>query len=90
MIVGIYATLGIFLLWASRKPEAHLSLIWFTIWSSAVHGAIMAVQAVIEPAERGHLLGDVPALILVAIVLGLLAPRKVIANAARAQGTAVL
>ncbi len=90
MIVGIYATLGIFLLWASRKPEAHLSLIWFTIWSSAVHGAIMAVQAVIEPAERGHLLGDVPALILVAIVLGLLAPRKVIANAAPAQGTAVL
>ena len=90
MIVGIYATLGIFLLWASRKPEAHLSLIWFTVWSSAAHGAIMAVQAVIDPAERGHLQGDVPALILVAIVLGLLAPRIVIANAARTQGTAAL
>jgi hypothetical protein len=78
MIIGIYATLGVFLLWASRKPEAHLSLIWFTVWSSAVHGLIMAVQAVIDPAERGHLIGDVPALILVAIVLGFLASREVV------------
>ena len=39
MIVGIYATLGIFLLWASRKPEAHLSLIWFTVWSSVAHAS---------------------------------------------------
>jgi hypothetical protein len=78
MIIGVYATLGFFLLWASRKPEAHLSLIWFTVWSSAVHGLIMAVQAVIDPAERGHLLGDVPAMILVAIVLGVLASREVL------------
>jgi uncharacterized membrane protein len=78
MIIGVYATLGIFLLWASRKPEDHLSLIWFTIWSSAVHGLIMAVQAVIDPAERGHLLGDVPAMLLVAIVLASLASREVV------------
>jgi uncharacterized membrane protein len=78
MIIGIYATLGVFLLWASRKPETHLSLIWFTVWSSAVHGLIMAVQAVIDPAEHGHLVGDVPALILVAIVLGFLASREVV------------
>jgi hypothetical protein len=78
MIIGIYATLGIFLLWASRKPEDHLSLIWFTICSSAVHGLIMAVQAGIDPAERGHLVGDVPALILVAVVLGFLTPRGVV------------
>jgi hypothetical protein len=73
MIIGVYATLGIFLLWASQNPQAHRSLIWFTVWSSAVHGLIMGVQAVIDPAERGHLLGDVPAMILVAIVLGVLA-----------------
>ncbi len=78
MIIGIYATLGVFLLWAARKPEAHLSLIWFTVWSSVVHGLIMAVHAGIDPAERGHLLGDVPALILVAIVLGFLTPREVV------------
>jgi len=78
MIVGIYATLGVFLLWASRRPEAHGSLIWFTVWSSVVHGGIMAVQAVVDPAERGHLPGDVAALFLVAIVLGALAPRGVV------------
>jgi len=69
MIVGVYATLGVFLLIASRNPQAHRSLIWFTVWSSVVHGAIMAVQSM-PAAHCGHLLGDVPALFLVAIVLG--------------------
>jgi hypothetical protein len=69
MIVGFYATLGVFLLLAARDPQAHRSLIWFTVWSSIVHGAIMAVQSM--PAEhRWHLMGDVPALFLVAGVLG--------------------
>lgn len=80
MIIGIYATLGVFLLRASRKPEAHLSLIWFTVWSSLVHGGIMAVQASVEPMEHGHLPGDVAALFLVAVVLAILAPRGVGAN----------
>jgi hypothetical protein len=77
MIVGIYATLGLFLLWASRCPEAHLSLIWFTVWSSVVHGGIMAVQAIVDPHERGHLPGDVAALFVVAGVLAALTPRNV-------------
>ena len=77
MILGIYATLGVFLMIASRNPLANLSLIWFTVWSSVVHGAIMAVQAFEDPAHRGHLLGDVPALIVVAAVLALLTPRGV-------------
>jgi hypothetical protein len=72
MITGIYATLGVFLLMASRDPDAHKSIIWFTIWSSLVHGVIMASQAFGDPMERGHLLGDVPALFLIAIVLGVL------------------
>jgi hypothetical protein len=76
MMIGIYATLGVFLIRASREPEAHLSLIWFTVWSSAVHGGIMAAQAVADPTERGHLAGDVPALFIVAIVLALLTPRR--------------
>src|SRR5262249_53772223 len=60
MIVGVYATLGVFLLIASRNPQANRSLIWFAVWSSVVHAGIMAVQSL--PAEhRGHLLGDVPA-----------------------------
>jgi hypothetical protein len=72
MILGIYATLGVFLLLASRDPDAHKSIIWFTVWSSVVHGAIMALQAFGDAPERGHLLGDVPALFLIAIVLALL------------------
>ena len=72
MILGVYATLGVFLLIASRNPLAHLSLIWFTVWSSVVHAAIMAIQAVVDPTERANLIGDVPALFLVAIVLAVL------------------
>ena len=72
MIIGVYATLGVFLLMASRDPDAHKSLIWFTVWSSVVHGAIMAWQAFSDAGERGHLLADIPALFLVAIVLGVL------------------
>jgi uncharacterized protein DUF6632 len=75
MILGVYATLGVFLLIASRNPLEHRSLIWFTVWSSLVHAGIMAVQAMNTPAERGHLLGDIPALFLVAVVLALLMPR---------------
>ncbi|GGG98280.1 DUF6632 domain-containing protein [Silvibacterium dinghuense] len=72
MIIGVYATLGVFLLVASRNPQAHRSLIWFTVWSSVVHGAIMAEQAIRDPMETSHLMADVPALFLVAILLGVL------------------
>jgi hypothetical protein len=71
MIVGIYATLGVFLLLAARNPANNLSLIWFAVWSSVVHAAIMAVQSFTEH-QMGHLWGDVAALLLVAIVLSTL------------------
>ena len=76
MILGIYATLGVFLLLASRDPLANRSLIWFTVWSSVVHGGIMAVQSIAYPEHFGHLLGDVPALLLAAVVLAFLMPRQ--------------
>jgi hypothetical protein len=72
MIVGVYFTLGVFLIRAAGNPAAHRSLIQFTIWSSVVHAVIMAVQAWGSSMHGGHLLGDVPALLLVAAVLGLL------------------
>jgi Family of unknown function (DUF6632) len=74
MILGIYATLGVFLIIASRNPRAHRSLIWFAVWSSVVHGGIMAVQSVVYPHSMGHLWGDVLALFAVAAVLAPLTP----------------
>jgi hypothetical protein len=81
MIVGLYATLGVMLILAARNPAANVSLIRFTVASSVVHALVMAVQSLQDPMHRGHLLGDVPALLLVAVVLGLLLP-----SARRTQG----
>ncbi len=75
MIVGVYATLGAFLIAAARDPLAHSSLIWFAAISSAVHAAIMALQSFAEPMHRGHLLGDVPALLLVTLAFAVLLPK---------------
>jgi hypothetical protein len=74
MICGVYAVLGAFLIAAARNPSEHRSLISFTIWSSVVHAGIMAAQAIHDGQELGHLVGDVPALLLVAAVLWYLSP----------------
>ena len=80
MIVGVYAVLGIFLIMAANNPGENRSLISFTVWSSVVHALIMAAQALSDSAETGHLFGDIAALILVAIVLGYLSPRRAAAT----------
>jgi hypothetical protein len=76
MICGIYAVLGVYLIAAARNPSEHRSLISFAIWSSVVHAGIMAAQSIYDEHERGHLMGDVPALLLVAAVLWFLSPTK--------------
>jgi len=76
MICGIYAVLGAYLIAAARDPAANRSLISFTIWSSVVHALIMAAQALGDGHEHGHLMGDVPALLLVAAVLWFLSPKR--------------
>jgi hypothetical protein len=70
--IGIYATLDVFLLVASRNPNQHLGLISLFIWSSIDHGVVMAVQSVHNPIHVHHLYGDVPALIVIAAVLAFL------------------
>ena len=80
MIVGVYATLGVFLLMAARNPLENRSLIWFTVWSSIVHAAIMAIQSFEAPENHGHLVGDVPALLIVAIVLAAVTPHGSLAT----------
>jgi hypothetical protein len=81
MIMGVYATLGVFLILAAREPHRNRSLILFTAWSSLVHAGIMGIQAISDVAERGHLIGDVPALAVVGIALLILAPAHVDAPA---------
>ena len=76
MILGVYATLGVFLMIASRDPMAYKSLIWFTVWSSLVHGGIMAAQSIATPQHIGHLWGDALACIAVAGLLAVLTPRR--------------
>jgi hypothetical protein len=75
MIIVVYAVLGVFLLRAMRDPLRHRSLIWFTVWSSLAHGGLMAWQSLTDSSEHGHMLGDVPALLVGALVLGVLMPR---------------
>jgi hypothetical protein len=76
MICGVYAVLGAFLIAAAREPSEHRSLISFTVWSSVVHASIMAAQSIYDGHEIGHLIGDVPALLVVAAVLWFLSPAK--------------
>ena len=76
MICSIYVVLGVFLIAAARNPSEHRSLISFTVWSSLAHAGIMAAQSIFDSHETGHLIGDVPALLLVAAVLWVLSPAK--------------
>jgi uncharacterized protein DUF6632 len=69
MIVGLYATLGVFLINAARNPLANLSLIWFAVWSSVVHAGRAVLR---RRTPHGTPVGDVPALLLMAVVLSVL------------------
>lgn len=75
MIIGVYFVLGIYLIMASRNPSAHGSLIGLTAWSSLIHALVMGYYGFQDAGETGHLIGDVPALILVWAVFLYLNPR---------------
>ena len=75
MMMSLYATLGVFLLRASRNPSAHRSLIAFTAWSSFAHASVMAVQAYLGFIARHELLG-VATFVVIGVALIALAPTK--------------
>jgi len=81
MILGVYATLGVFLIRAAFDPLANRSLIWFTVWSNVVHALVMAAEVLTDPAEIGHLWGDVPVLLVVAAALAYLTPKATTVSA---------
>ena len=75
MMMSLYATLGVFLLLASRNPPAHRSLIAFTAWSSFAHAGVMCFQALLNMIARGELIGSA-VLVIIGITLIALAPAK--------------
>src|SRR6202140_694885 len=75
MMMSLYATLGVFLLLASRNPSAHRSLIAFTAWSSFAHATVMSVQAYLNFIARRELIGSA-VFILIGVALIVLAPAK--------------
>jgi hypothetical protein len=74
MMMSLYATLGIFLLLASRNPSER-SLFAFTAWSSFAHAALMAVQAFLNLIPRRELAG-VAFFVVIGVALIVLAPAK--------------
>jgi hypothetical protein len=75
MILGIYISLGVFLLIAARRPQEHRSLILFAGWSTLAHDGVMIVQGVQYHDLRGDLLGYV-IIAVVGIALIALTPVK--------------
>jgi hypothetical protein len=74
MMMGLYVTLGIFLLIAVRNPPAHRSLIAFAAWSSFAHAAVMSVLGFEMPNQRAGFLGGSAVLVIIGVTLIVLAP----------------
>ncbi len=75
MMMSLYATLGVFLLIASRNPSAHRSLIAFTAWSSFAHAGLMSLQALLNMIARREMIGSA-VFALIGMALVALAPAK--------------
>jgi hypothetical protein len=79
MMMSLYATLGVFLLLASRNPSAHRSVIAFAAWSSFAHAGIMSFQAVFGMIPRRELIGSA-VFAVIGMALIALAPGKQMAE----------
>jgi len=86
MMMGLYFTLGIFLLIAVRNPTAHRSLIAFTAWSSFAHAAVMSALGFEMPSERTGFIVGSAVLVVIGVVLIALAPARQSAGQAAAPG----
>ena len=85
MMMSLYFTLGIFLLFAARNPPAHSSLIAFTAWSSFAHAIIMSILGMEIPVQRTGFLIASAILVLIGIALIVLSPAKQAKQVARTE-----
>ena len=76
MMMGLYCTLGIFLLIAARNPSAHRSLIAFAAWSSFAHAVVMSTQGFEIASQRSGFLGGSAVLVVIGLALIVLTPRR--------------
>lgn len=87
MMMGIYVTLGIFLLLAVRNPSAHRSLIAFAAWSSFVHALVMSLQGLEIASQRSGFLVGSAVLVVIGVALLVLSSAKRSAEFAAATTT---
>lgn len=85
MMLSLYFTLGILLLFAVRNPAANRSLIAFAAWSSFAHAAVMSTLALEWPIEREGLIAS-GVLIVIGVILLALLPTKQAAQRAFPAG----
>ena len=76
MMMGLYFTLGIFLLIAVRNPSAHRSLIAFAAWSSFAHATVMSTLGFEIARKRTEFLTGSAILVAIGVTLIVLAPAK--------------
>jgi hypothetical protein len=78
MLVAVYVTLGLFLVWSARNPAKALPLIDFVIVSGAIHATVMAIDAAHMPGMAAHLAprGDVVGTYVAPVTLALTHPRR--------------
>jgi hypothetical protein len=76
MLVAVYVTLGLFLIWGARDPVRYLPLTNFAILSGVLHASVMAVDASVMPGMHDHLgwRGDVVGTYLAPVVLTVFHP----------------
>jgi hypothetical protein len=85
MILGIYISLGVFLLIAARNPSQHRSLILFAGWSTLAHDAVMIVQGIQYHDLRDDLLGYAIAAVVGLALIALVPAKQAGASAARLE-----
>ena len=76
MLLAVYVTLGLFLIWGARDPVRSLPLINFTIVSGVLHATAMFIDASRMPSMASHLTpsGDVVGTYLAPVILTLFHP----------------
>ncbi|MFS1526409.1 DUF6632 domain-containing protein [Microbulbifer sp. 2304DJ12-6] len=77
IIIGMFATLGVFLVLAATNPIANIILVWFTIWLNLVYATISLLMAVGDETGEQNLIGDIPLQYLIAGVLWYLIPKNI-------------